>query len=164
MLLYTDILKDTDDFEKILKTRTKLVSLPIEKEDAKTLDTMKEYIVNSIDPELEEKYGLRPGVGLSAPQIGISKSLAVVHFFDEDSTLQSFELINPRIVSHSIEQIHIPNGEGCLSVDREVKGIVPRFKTIKIKNHTRDGDVYYIEAQNFLSIVMQHEIDHLKGI
>ena len=56
---------------------------------------MIEFVINSQDPEMAEKYSLRPGIGLAAPQIGVSKMIAV-HVTDADGTLYSHALFNPK--------------------------------------------------------------------
>ena len=57
--------------------------------------------------------------------------------FDEKNL--ELMLINPKIISHSINMIYLPEGEGCLSVDREVKGFVPRCERIKVKANDING-------------------------
>lgn len=73
-------------------------------------------------------------------------------------------LINPRIISHSVKQTCLSEGEGCLSVDREVQGYVPRNKRIRIEYFDTDGNKHNKRLKDFPSIVIQHEIDHLNGI
>src|SRR5699024_12397399 len=96
------------------------VAIPPTAEDQKIADDMLEYLKNSQDEEIAEKYNLRSGVGLAAPQLGISKQIFVVHFYDKKDNLHSYQLFNPKIVSYSVEQAYLANGEGCLSVDRDV--------------------------------------------
>ncbi|CAM5232446.1 peptide deformylase [Bacillus safensis FO-36b] [Bacillus safensis subsp. safensis] len=75
---------------------------------------MIEFVKNSQDADIAEKYGLRPGVGLAAPQINISKRMIAVHCEDEDGEEYSYALFNPRIVSHSVKRAYLATGEGCL--------------------------------------------------
>lgn len=94
------------------------------------------------------------GVGLAAPQIGISKALVVI---DDGNGL--YKLANPRIVKGSGWQIQ---EEGCLSVPGV--GIkVRRLKSIVVEAMDEDGKKLTIEAQGLLARVFQHEIDHLNG-
>ncbi len=133
-------------------------------EDKKILTEMMEFVINSQDPILSEKYGLRPGIGIAAPQINISKRMIAVHVHDKQDKLYSYALFNPKIISHSIEQSYLVHGEGCLSVDRDIKGIVPRYARVKVKGMTLDGEEVLIKLRGLPAIVFQHEIDHLNGI
>jgi peptide deformylase len=123
-----------------------------------------EYLINSQDPEIAQKYGLRPGIGLAAPQINVSKRMIAVHVTDENNKLYSYGLFNPKIISHSVEKCYLTTGEGCLSVDREVPGFVPRYARITVKGFSLDGEEVEIRLKGLPAIVFQHEIDHLNGI
>jgi peptide deformylase len=140
------------------------VKLPASEEDKKILHEMLEYVKNSQNPEIAEKYGLRPGIGLAAPQINVSKRMIAVHVTDEKGTLYSYALFNPKIVSHSIEKAYLTSGEGCLSVDRVVPGYVPRYARVTVTGTTVDGEVVKLRLKGLPAIVFQHEIDHLNGI
>ncbi|MGL6146824.1 MAG: peptide deformylase, partial [Macrococcoides caseolyticum] len=74
------------------------------------------------------------------------------------------QLINPKIISHSVEKSYLPTGEGCLSVDEAVPGIVHRYARITIKAYTPDGEEVKLRLKDFSAIVAQHEIDHLNGV
>jgi peptide deformylase len=95
------------------------------------------------------------GVGLAAPQIGISKRIVVI-----DIGEGLIELINPIIVEKSGEEIE---SEGCLSVPNVV-GEVKRAKSVVIQALNRDGETVEYEAEGLLARAFQHEIDHLEGI
>lgn len=140
------------------------VALPASSEDQETLKTMIEFLHNSQDPEQAEKYNLRPGVGLAAPQINVSKRMIAVLTTDQNDNPYEYALYNPKIVSHSIEITQLENGEGCLSVDRDVPGIVPRYARITVQATTHEGENISIRLRGFPAIVFQHEIDHLNGI
>ncbi|WP_405100641.1 peptide deformylase [Oceanobacillus sp. FSL H7-0719] len=142
----------------------KEVSVPITDEERKLLEEMLQFLKNSQDEEIAEKYKLRAGVGLAAPQLGIEKRLIAVHGEDENGKLYSYGLVNPKIVSHSIEQTFLQNGEGCLSVDREVEGYVHRHKRITIQATDMDNNPVKLRLKGYIAIVFQHEIDHLNGI
>src|SRR5690625_2745835 len=77
------------------------VTLPPSKEDIQTLNKMLSFLKNSQDEEISEKYDLRPGVGIAAPQLGINKRLIAIHFLDQNEKTNSYQLINPKIISHS---------------------------------------------------------------
>jgi len=140
------------------------VALPASEEDKKILGSLMEYLKVSQNPELAEKYGLRPGIGLAAPQINVSKRMIAVHVTDEKGTLYSYALFNPKIISHSVERCYLTRGEGCLSVDREVPGYVPRYARITVTGVTLDGEEVKLRLKDLPAIVFQHEIDHLNGI
>lgn len=98
------------------------------------------------------------GVGLAAPQIGISEQIAIVDIDDE--TVGTIEMINPEIVETSGEQT---GPEGCLSFPG-LYGEVSRPYYVKVKAQDRKGKQFFIEAEDFLARAIQHEIDHLHGI
>ena len=73
-------------------------------------------------------------------------------------------LVNPRILSHSVQNVALTEGEGCLSVDDEHPGYVIRHDRATIQYQTLDGETKKIRLKNYPAIVCQHEIDHLNGI
>lgn len=81
-------------------------------------------------------------------------------FFED----KEYMLINPKMVSHSVNMIYLPEGEGCLSVDKEVKGFVPRYERVKIKAYDINGQELILKFKGYGSIIIQHEMDHLNGI
>ncbi|WP_407268152.1 peptide deformylase [Radiobacillus sp. PE A8.2] len=161
MITMDDIIREGNP---ILTKEAKTVPLPASDTDKAILNDMLMYLKNSQDETTAEKYDLRPGVGLAAPQIGISKRMVAVHFEDFNENLYSYGLFNPRIVSHSVEKAYLSTGEGCLSVDREVPGFVPRYARITVKATDLDDNELTIRLKGFAAIVFQHEIDHLNGV
>ncbi|SDG92928.1 peptide deformylase [Alteribacillus persepolensis] len=147
-----------------LRQTAEEVQMPPSQEDKETLEKMLEFLQNSQDPELAEKYKLRSGVGLAAPQLGITKRMFAMHLTDEKDDLYSYGFFNPKIVRHSVETTHLEGGEGCLSVDREVPGIVPRYKRITIEAETLENESVRLRLRGLPAIVFQHELDHLNGI
>ncbi|MBO1510462.1 peptide deformylase [Metabacillus bambusae] len=97
------------------------------------------------------------GVGLAAPQIGISQQIAIVDIDDHNGTI---ELINPVIVEERGEQT---GPEGCLSFPG-LYGEVTRANYVKVRTFNRKGKVKIIEAEGFLARAIQHEMDHLEGV
>ncbi len=161
MLKTKDIL---DEKNKILRKSSKEVVFPLSKEDLQTIDDMIEYLTNSQIEELAEKYDLRPGMGLAAVQLGIPKRyLTIVHEVD-DGKFDNYVVINPKIVSSSKEKIYVEDGEGCLSINRETVGIVPRCARVTVEGYDVNGNKISIRAREELAIAFQHEIDHLNGI
>ncbi|WP_141994162.1 peptide deformylase [Bacillus sp. B4EP4a] len=161
MITMKDIVREGDP---ILRQVTDEVSLPISDEDRKTLGCMMQYLKNSQDPKLQKKFNLREGVGLSANQIGLNKRMFVMYFPDEKGKLFEYALVNPKIISHSATMIYLPQSEGCLSVDRDIKGYVPRYERVKIKAVDGNGEEIEMRLKGFAAIVFQHELDHLNGM
>ena len=153
-----------DEKDKRLRTVSKEVEFPLSKEDRKNIDDMIEYLTNSQIEELSEKYNLRPGMGLSAIQIGVNKRYFVVVDEYEEGKFDNYIIINPKIVSNSMEKIYVEMGEGCLSVNREVDGIVPRYARVTLEGYDTEGRKIRIRGREELAIAFQHEMDHLDGI
>lgn len=147
----------------ILRKKVEMVNIPVSNEDRDALLCMLKYLKNSQDPYLAKKYKLRPGSGLSANQIGLDKRMFAA-LFEDGQKDNEYMLINPKIISHSLNMIYLPQGEGCLSVDREVDGFVPRYERIKVKAFDITGKEVIYKFEGYRSIVIQHEIDHLNGI
>lgn len=159
MLRTKDIL---DEKDKRLRQVSEVVTFPLSKEDLKHIDEMEEYLYNSQIEELAEKYDLRPGMGLSAVQIGVLKRyIVIVHETEEG--FDSYIVINPKMVSNSQEIIYVEGGEGCLSVNRDCDGIVPRYARVTIEGYDIDGNKIKVRAREELAIAFQHELDHLDG-
>ena len=161
MLKTKDIL---DEKDKRLKQISKEVTFPLSKEDKETINTMIQYLHDSQIDELSEKYDLRPGMGMSAIQLGIPKRYFVVVHEIEEGEFDTYILINPRIISNSMEKIYVEEGEGCLSVNRPVEGIVPRYARVTMEAYDMEGRKINVRAREDLAICFQHELDHLNGI
>ena len=153
-----------DEKDKRLRTISKEVTFPLTKQDEELIDKMIEYLQNSQIDELAEKYDLRPGMGLSAIQLGVSKRYFVVVNEYDEGKFETYVLVNPKIISNSLEKIYVDMGEGCLSVNRPVEGIVPRFARVTVEAYDIDGKKIHVRAREELAIAFQHEIDHLNGI
>ncbi|MBM7682267.1 peptide deformylase [Pullulanibacillus pueri] len=148
----------------LLHQQLKELPLPPSTQDRIELECMMQYLRNSQDPDIAKKYNLRPGSGLSANQIGLNKRMFVARYEDEKQTAHEYKLINPKIISHTAHIIFLPEGEGCLSVNRTVYGRVPRFEKIKIKAIDENGKSLVLSFKGYSSILIQHEIDHMNGI
>lgn len=153
-----------DEKDKRIRTISKEVVFPLTKEDKKHVDDMLEYLTNSQIEELSEKYDLRPGMGLSAIQLGIPKRYFVVVYEYDEGKFENYVIFNPKIVSNSMEKIYVEMGEGCLSVNRDVEGIIPRYARVTVEGYDIDGNKIRVRAREELAIAFQHEMDHLDGI
>ena len=160
MLLMKDIVRDG---HPALRKKSEEVKLPPSEEDIKILDKMMEFLKNSQNDEIAEKYKLRSGVGLAAPQIGVNKQLIVIHFTYKEK-LYSYQLVNPKVISHSVEKAYLNGGEGCLSVDEAIEGYVVRHARVTVRAFDKEGNKLKLRFKGYPAIVIQHEIDHLNGI
>jgi len=161
MLKTSDIL---DEKDKRLRAKNTDFTFPLTDEDKKIIHDMLEHLYLSQIEEEAERYQLRPGMGLAGPQIGINKNFFVVCHEEEENVFRNYVLINPKLISHSEELIYSSGGEGCLSVNRDVDGIVPRYARVTFEGYDEDGKKIKIRAREELSIAFQHEMDHLNGI
>ena len=153
-----------DESNKILRKKSEEVTFPLDKDLKKLIDDSLTYLEMSQIDEYIEKYNLRPGMGLSFVQIGILKRIFVISEELEDKTFKRYILINPKIISQSEEMIYVGEGEGCLSINREVTGIVPRHARITVEAYDVDGNKFTIRVREDIAIAFQHEMDHLNGI
>ena len=153
-----------DEKDKRLREVSKEVEFPLSKEDKKNIEDMITYLTMSQNEEYEKKYNLRAGMGLAYIQIGIPKRIFVIVEELEDGEYKNYIIINPKIVSYSEEKIYVGEGEGCLSVNREVEGIVPRYARVTVEAQDLDGNTFKIRVREDIAIAFQHEIDHLNGI
>ncbi len=161
MLTMEDIIRDG---HPTLRKVAEEVAMPPSEEDKQILSSLLEFVINSQNSEIASQYGLRPGIGLAAPQINVSKRMIAVHLTDDNGTLYSYALFNPKIISHSVEEAYLQSGEGCLSVDEAIPGFVPRHARITVKGTTLEGEEIKIRLKGLPAICFQHEIDHLNGI
>ncbi len=153
-----------DEKDKRLRQISKEVVFPLTKEDKKLIQKMIEYLTDSQIEEKAEKYDLRPGMGMAAIQLGVAKRYFVVVHEVEEGTFDTYVIINPKIISNSEEMIYVELGEGCLSVNRDVEGIVPRYARVTIEGYNELGQKITVRGREELSIAFQHELDHLDGI
>jgi peptide deformylase len=101
------------------------------------------------------------GVGLAAPQIGISKRVIVIDLRKDDEPNVRLALINPRVVWHS--DARDKSAEGCLSIPG-LEEVVERTSDVHVEGVDPDGLPIRVEAEDLLARALQHEIDHLDGI
>jgi peptide deformylase len=112
-----------------------------------------------------------PGVGLAAPQVGVSERVIVVEYAEPEEVEEGQEpvevepklyvMVNPEIVKASPEtEVGV---EGCLSIPGLV-GEVERTYEIRIKGLNRRGQPLKLKAEGWLARIFQHEIDHINGV
>ncbi|EOX4455582.1 peptide deformylase [Vibrio antiquarius] len=118
--------------------------------DVSTIQTL-------IDDMLETLYATGNGIGLASTQVGRKEAVVVIDISDERN--EPLILVNPEVVSGENKAL---GQEGCLSVP-EYYADVERYTSVVVSALDRDGNPITIESDEFLAIVMQHEIDHLSG-
>ena len=133
--------------ERILRTRSKPVE--IVDDDVRRL----------VDDMAETMYAA-PGVGLAANQVGVAKRIAVVDVTHPDGAPKLYVLVNPEIVFRSGEIVW---EEGCLSFPG-FRVDVERAARVVVRALDRSGKSFELDADDFLAIAIQHEMDHLDGI
>ena len=165
MLTMKDIIREGNP---TLRAVCDEVPVPLTAEDIQLGKDMLEFLHNSQDPEMAEKYELRGGVGLAAPQLDIKKRIIALlvpsNNPEKPEPILETVMYNPKIVSHSVQDACLADGEGCLSVDREVPGYVVRHARVTVTYTDMNGETQKIRLKNYPAIVVQHEIDHLNGV
>lgn len=150
--------------DNVLHEKAKEVSFPISDETRNTIIDMVEYLKLSQDDEFAKEHNIRPGIGIAAPQIGISERFFAVYMDDKDKHYE-YGLVNPKILSSSVKKAYLPSGEGCLSVPKDVPGYVYRYYKITIEGYDVLTDkVVRLRLVGYPAICFQHEYDHLDGI
>lgn len=143
------------------------VTFPLTEEELQLAKEMLAFLRNSQDPAIAEEYELRAGVGLAAPQLAVSKriiALLIPGEYEDEPPVLDQVMVNPKIISHSVESACLKDGEGCLSVDRDVPGFVVRHSRITVTYQDLEGNTCKKRFKGYPAIVIQHEIDHLNGI
>ncbi len=161
MLKTKDILDESDSRVRAKNTD---VTFPLNDTNKTIIPEMLKHLRYSQIEKLSKKYNLRPGMGLAAPQLGINEKFFVVCYEKDKGKFEDYVLINPKIISYSEEMIYAGEGEGCLSVNRPVDGIVPRHARVTVEAYDMDGNLQKYRVREELAIAFQHEYDHLNGI
>jgi peptide deformylase len=134
---------------KILEIGSKIL-----REKASEVKEVNSSIIKLLD-NMNDTLDAADGVGLAAPQIGVSKRVIIVKLNGE-----LIELINPLILEKKGAQ---KDKEGCLSIPN-VMGDVIRSAKISLQGLNRQGESVVMEAEGLMARALQHEIDHLDGI
>lgn len=153
-----------DEYDKRIRQISKEVTFPLDDKTKKVINDSLEMLRFSQIEEKAKKYDLRPGMGLSLIQLGIAKRIFVICYEVEKGKFEEYIVINPKILRESEEMIYVEEGEGCLSINRPIDGIVPRNARIKVEYYDMDGNKITKRFREELSIVFQHEYDHLNGM
>jgi peptide deformylase len=146
---------------------------PVLRRKAKPITKFDKELQTLIDDMIETMRDA-PGVGLAAPQVGVSERLAVIEYAEDEDDEDEGEgaekttkpkqllvIINPEIVKASEEKV---NGiEGCLSIPG-LLGEVERYEALQVKALNRYGKPVKLKVEGWMARIFQHEIDHLNGV
>ena len=133
---------------------------PVLKTKCTPVETVTPELSKLMDDMLETMYDA-PGIGLAAPQVGVSKRIIVVDVARSDEDPRPLTMANPEVVSASDDLGTYE--EGCLSFPEQYAEVV-RPASVTIRYLDQDNAVREIEADGLLATCIQHEIDHLDGI
>jgi peptide deformylase len=140
---------------------------PILRQRARKVRAVTNEIQTLMD-DMVETMRVAPGVGLAAPQVGLSQRVIVVEYAEPSEDPEAppnpaklYTVANPEIVRHSIETESA--NEGCLSIPGYI-GEVERYSSVTVKGVNRQGDPFRLKAKGWLARIFQHEIDHLNGV
>lgn len=133
-----------------------VITIPdqILREKAQPVRAINDGVLRVVDNMIDTMYAFE-GVGLAAPQIGVSKRIIVL-----DPGENLIALINPEITRR---EGAVTGNEGCLSIPN-TDGLVERAESITVQGLNRNGEEVVYEAQGALARVFQHEVDHLNGV
>jgi peptide deformylase len=112
-----------------------------------------------VDDMFESMYAAK-GIGLAAPQIGLSKRITVIDLSFQKNPEEKIVLINPEIIFREGKQYE---EEGCLSLP-EIREKVSRASKVKVRAQDVKGEWFELDGEELLARAFQHEIDHLDGI
>ena len=112
-----------------------------------------------MDDMLDTMYDA-PGIGLAAPQVGVTKRLIVIDVTESDDSRHTYKMINPKITWFSNELSNYE--EGCLSLPKQYANVI-RPEQICVEFLDYEGKLKTIDAKGVLATCIQHEIDHLDG-
>ena len=138
---------------------------PVLKRKAEKVEKVNAEIQKLLDDMLETMY-VSAGVGLAAPQIGVSKRIVVIDVEQEESDEgyragKPLFLVNPEIIWRSDEKVC--GEEGCLSVPQQ-RAEVERHAQVRVHYTDYNGQEQEILGDGLLAVCLQHELDHLDGI
>jgi peptide deformylase len=142
------------------------IAHPVVRSTAKPVpkEAFRDRLFQKLVDDMRETMHEYEGVGLAAPQVHEGLRLAVIEVPGSDERSRAevpfMVLVNPVVTPIGDERED--GWEGCLSIP-DLRGIVPRWKRLKLEALDRDGKLYTLEAQDFFARVVQHECDHLDG-
>ena len=112
-----------------------------------------------VEDMFESMYAAQ-GIGLAAPQVGVSKRVTVIDLSFKERPEDRITLINPEVVTREGKQVE---EEGCLSLP-DIRAKVQRAAKVKVRAQNVDGEWFEMDGEELLARALQHEIDHLDGV
>ncbi|MGB9596836.1 MAG: peptide deformylase [Candidatus Poribacteria bacterium] len=131
---------------------------PVLRKVAEPVNEINDEIKKIVNDMLDTMYASE-GVGIAAPQIGVSKRIIIIDTNPEDASVKPLIIINPEIVEASGE---IKEQEGCLSIP-DVRSEVKRYEHVVVEGLDLEGNKIRVEGTDLLARALQHEIDHING-
>jgi peptide deformylase len=132
---------------------------PILRQKAKRVKTIDNSIKKLI-ADMRETLMSANGVGLAAPQVGVSLRVIVISIPHKDQKNDEYCLINPEIVRRTGERVV---REGCLSIPGYI-GEIMRSEQVRVKGIDAAGKELKLRAEGLLAEALEHEIDHINGV
>jgi peptide deformylase len=132
---------------------------PVLERPSQPVTEFDEELRKLVDDMFESMYAAK-GIGLAAPQIGVSKRLTVIDLSFQKNPEEKIVLINPEITFREGKQYE---EEGCLSLP-EIREKVSRAAKVKVKAQDAKGEWFELDGEELLARAFQHEIDHLDGV
>lgn len=132
---------------------------------ARPVYDLQEHWLQALIDDLAETLHQANGVGIAAPQIGVSRRLLIVASrpnarYPDAPEMEPTVMINPHLLSHSDSTTK--DWEGCLSIPG-IRGLVPRYDDIEVAYTDRQGRLQHRQLSGFVARIFQHEFDHLDG-
>lgn len=139
---------------------------PVLRQKAAVVENIQDEAIQALIDQLLVSVIKANGVGIAAPQIAQSYRVMIVASrpnprYPNAPYMEPNAMINPRIISHSVEMVK--GWEGCLSVPG-IRGLVPRYQTIEIEYTDRNGKLQKQLLTDFVARIFQHEYDHFEGL
>jgi len=131
---------------------------PVLEKKAEIVTVFDDEVRKLIDDMFESMYAAR-GVGLAAPQIGISRRIAVIDVTFKEDPKAKLVLINPEII-HT--EGRFKQSEGCLSIP-DFRENVTRPRAVTVRAQDEHGKIFQLTGEELLARALQHETDHLNG-
>jgi peptide deformylase len=142
-----------------MNSEIRIVGDPVLRQHAETVTRFDGELLQLVD-DLEHSMRAAQGIGLAAPQIGVSLRVILVGHFDEDDSILMQPMINPRVIDSSGK---CEMEEGCLSVPG-VREVVIRPENVTVEFQDVDGKLQQRELTELEARVFLHEYDHLEGV
>ncbi len=132
---------------------------PVLQREAAPVTAFDAELQTLVDDMFESMYAAK-GIGLAAPQIGVSKQITIIDLSFQKNPEEKLVLINPEITFREGRQYE---EEGCLSLP-EIREKVSRSARVKVRAQKASGEWFELDGEELLARAFQHEIDHLHGI